>query len=599
MSDQTNNDALNSINPLAYMGVNPKTPPNFLIRSFPPTPFDSKNVQIGALWLSTGNSNPPMTPPTLNDLYVLVALYQGQATWLPFTAGDLRFLQGNSGGPVPPTPGNLINVVGDGTTVTVVGTPGTSTLTISLVGGGVAAQSFPTDSGTATPNGSGVLNVFGDTHNVTTTGSGNTITVGLTGITQHSLQVGGLSNALTQLGVASNGQLPIGSVGADPVLATLTAGSGISIINSPGSITIASSSTPASAVQFSAYKSADATNATGNATVYTIVCDTVVENVGGGYNNGTGVFTAPISGLYYFMCIVDMANIGAAHTIGLVEMGILGTPNFYHSFDSNPFDMATSSSAATSLVYEQTWLLNAGDAIGLQVGVAGGTKTVTVQGAGVSGNRGCYFNGFLIGGASATSVTGLLAQDGNTVTPTAGVIQASGAGNISTTGTVGPNTLTVHYTPTSSFSALWNAEANITGDGTIADLGATVAATVQTNVGSNFSPGNGAGTGASFTAPATGLYYFYYYVSYSVGVSATDGLDFSMGFTGSSGFNFSVLPTSNKCTGFSNGSGHINTGGSCMLPMTIGDIIQFTVQSNGTAKNLTVDSGTIGGYRIS
>ena len=44
--------------------------------------------------------------------------------------------------------------------------------------------------------------------------------------------------AVTMLGPGSNGQLPIGSTGADPVLATLTAGPGISITNGAGSIQI-------------------------------------------------------------------------------------------------------------------------------------------------------------------------------------------------------------------------------------------------------------------------------------------------------------------------------------------------------------------------
>lgn len=57
-------------------------------------------------------------------------------------------------------------------------------------------------------------------------------------LTQHSLLAGGASNAITSLGVATNGQLAIGSTGADPVLATLTAGTGIGITNAAGSITI-------------------------------------------------------------------------------------------------------------------------------------------------------------------------------------------------------------------------------------------------------------------------------------------------------------------------------------------------------------------------
>jgi hypothetical protein len=56
--------------------------------------------------------------------------------WILLSNGSagLITLTGNTGGPVPPT-GNNINVVGDGTTITIAGNPGTSTLTVSLIGG--------------------------------------------------------------------------------------------------------------------------------------------------------------------------------------------------------------------------------------------------------------------------------------------------------------------------------------------------------------------------------------------------------------------------------------------------------------------------------
>ena len=57
--------------------------------------------------------------------------------------------------------------------------------------------------------------------------------------TDHSLLVGSGTDPFTALGVATNGQLPIGSTGADPVLATLTEGDNITITNEAGSITIA------------------------------------------------------------------------------------------------------------------------------------------------------------------------------------------------------------------------------------------------------------------------------------------------------------------------------------------------------------------------
>jgi hypothetical protein len=60
----------------------------------------------------------------------------------------------------------------------------------------------------------------------------------VTGTTNHAIQLGNSGGSLTSLGVATNGQIPIGSTGADPVLATLTQGTGISISNGAGSITI-------------------------------------------------------------------------------------------------------------------------------------------------------------------------------------------------------------------------------------------------------------------------------------------------------------------------------------------------------------------------
>lgn len=105
-------------------------------------------------------------------------------------------LTGNSGGAVGPTANN-INVVGNNANnINIVGNPGTSTLTASVVG-----------------------------------------------TTNHSLLLGNASGSINSLGAATNGQLPIGSVGADPVLATLTPGTGISITNGAGSITIAATGT--------------------------------------------------------------------------------------------------------------------------------------------------------------------------------------------------------------------------------------------------------------------------------------------------------------------------------------------------------------------
>jgi len=117
--------------------------------------------------------------------------------------GPLDTLTGNVGGVVSPDGAANINILGTGG-VTVTGTPVTNTLTISVAG--------------------------------LTVPEGGT---GLTTITDHSLLVGSGVAALTELGVATDGQLVIGSTGADPVLATLSSiGGTIGITNAAGSISL-------------------------------------------------------------------------------------------------------------------------------------------------------------------------------------------------------------------------------------------------------------------------------------------------------------------------------------------------------------------------
>lgn len=81
------------------------------------------------------------------------------------------------------------------------------------------------------------------TNNAINTGKPIEVSNGGTGassFTAHSLLLGQGSSAMTALGAATNGQLPIGSTGADPVLASLTQpAAGITITGGAGSITFA------------------------------------------------------------------------------------------------------------------------------------------------------------------------------------------------------------------------------------------------------------------------------------------------------------------------------------------------------------------------
>lgn len=57
-------------------------------------------------------------------------------------------------------------------------------------------------------------------------------------LTQHAVLIGGAASAIVSVAL-TDGQLAIGSTGAQPVAATLSAGAGVGITNAAGSITIA------------------------------------------------------------------------------------------------------------------------------------------------------------------------------------------------------------------------------------------------------------------------------------------------------------------------------------------------------------------------
>jgi hypothetical protein len=140
MAKKLGGKRLSGNNPLAYIGVEPSSPSNFIIVTRAPTINDTEH-NIGTVWLHDKNDS-----SVVNDLYALVALDnslnstttpQGPAQWIMIGAGtgELITLTGNSGGAITPDSAGNINVVGDASTITFAGVLGTNTLTANVTGG--------------------------------------------------------------------------------------------------------------------------------------------------------------------------------------------------------------------------------------------------------------------------------------------------------------------------------------------------------------------------------------------------------------------------------------------------------------------------------
>ena len=107
---------LSGLNPLAYIGVEPLSPPQFVAYAFPPTVNDWQNFNLGCLWLNTATVN--RTIPTA-DVWILASLFNNQATWVPFSGGGFadQFVTGTTttpsviGGTAVPL-GGIIDIFG-------------------------------------------------------------------------------------------------------------------------------------------------------------------------------------------------------------------------------------------------------------------------------------------------------------------------------------------------------------------------------------------------------------------------------------------------------------------------------------------------------
>ena len=264
----------------------------------------------------------------------------GSITIATSGTGTINTLTGNSGGAISPSGGN-INTLGTGS-ITIVGSASTLTTQLTgltsfnvLVGAGTATITNVAPSATAgvplISNGSSANPSFGT---AVVAGGGT----GATSFTATSLLLGQGTSAITALGAASNGQLPIGSGGANPVLATLSQGTGISIANGAGSITISS---------------------TGGGLTWTdVTASTQTMAVNNGYTSNDGAtlvtFTLPATAAYGTI----IAVVGKAAGLWTIAQNALQTIHYGATNSTTGTGGSLSSTKQYDVVYLLTTIAN-------------------------------------------------------------------------------------------------------------------------------------------------------------------------------------------------------------------------------------------------
>ncbi len=390
-------------NPLSYAG---QVAIPSINRPFPPTTsFNDFNVPT--IWTDTLNMN----------AYVLVSKSLGIANWILIggVPGALNTITTPDSTVVVPSAGNIDFLNGTGMNITGSGN------NITFNSSGSVPVLFTADAGSATPSGNN-LNILGGSTGLTTSGAGATISLtgtlnvahggtGDTSLTAYSVLCGGTTSTnpvqsvvslgttgqvLTSNGAAmlptwqtnSNGNVSGPGSSTDRAISTWNGTGGNALFdNSTTKIDSSGRFTNSGQTAFTAHVSTPKTSVTGDGTTYTILFEVVDFDQGSNYNTGTGIFTAPISGKYLFTTCVSFSSVGGAHTSLIIQ---IFTPGInYELFRINPSAISVSGQVTFSAFFSIN--LTATDDVKIIVTVAGGTKTVDIQGTPQS-----FFGGYLI-----------------------------------------------------------------------------------------------------------------------------------------------------------------------------------------------------------
>jgi hypothetical protein len=228
---------------------------------------------------------------------------------------------------------------------------------------------------------SAAVTLNGGAVNIGSDNAANAINIGV-GTTARTVGICNSAAAHTLTVGSSNGAaattIQYGTAGL-----SVTGGSGgqSMAITSAGQVTV-----PLQPV-FDAYLGSGVTDVTGDGTVYTVIFDTELTDIGSNYDNTTGIFTAPVTGKYFFTSSVQATGIGA-HTSA--QILIVTTPKSFQGMLINP---AASAGGQLNIIGSCVVSLTASDTVKITVTFSGSTKTVDIAG---SSSPTTYFSGYLI-----------------------------------------------------------------------------------------------------------------------------------------------------------------------------------------------------------
>lgn len=379
---------------------------------------------------------------------------------------SVDFVTGNSGGVVAADASYNINLLGDNASgVNTIGNLSPSTLTIfglasttSQIGTTRYATNLEASGQSSTTTAltpSNITSLFSVTPLPASQGG-----TGLSSPAAHSLLVTNGSSAFTALGTASNGQIPIGSIGSNPVLANITSTGGtIDITNGPGSINLELAGGSIAVDSFSPDSGTDPVvptvaglvNIKGSGSVTTVgSLNTITTQltgltshnllVGAGTSTITKVAPSATSG-------VPVISQGAAAdpTFGTAVVAGGGTGSVSFNANGVVISNTTTTGALSSLT-----LTNGQMVIG-STGVSPVAGTITSTDSSITVSTGAGTLNLAVAGGTTVGKT-ITGNSGGALSPTAGNWNILGTG--STTAAGSGSTLTVQLTGLTNHNVL-------------------------------------------------------------------------------------------------------------------------------------------------